>query len=127
MQIATIYLSPITLPGGTAQLRLQANCPDFDSGAVKSKGGQLTVQAPCPPVTVNADSIIRNSAAYKAALIGRGLADMRADSLKASNKSLTDQLSKTRKDFFWLGVSCLGLMVWTFRSPIISLLKKIFA
>ena len=129
------YISfPITLPGGTAQLRLQANCPDFDSGTVKSEGGQLTIQAPCPPVTVNADSIIRNSAAYKAALINRHAADMRADSVVQQNAVLTADRNRFKTErnmaYKWLsgitGAILVGLLAWWKLGTVTGLISKLF-
>ena len=125
---------PITLPGGTAQLRLQTNCPDFDSGAVKSKGGQLTVQAPCPPVTVNADSIIRNSAAYKVALISRQAAELRADSVVQQNAVLTADKDRFKNErdtaYKWLGgligAILVGLLAWWRLGAVTGLISKIF-
>ena len=129
------YISlPVSVPGGTAILRLQANCPDFDSGAVKSNGGQLTIQAACPPVVVNTDSIIRNNNAYKAALIARGLADMKADSLLQVNavlKSDRDKLKNQRNAAYkWLGGLIAGmvvvLLIWLKSGAISGLIKGIF-
>ena len=129
------YISfPISVPGGVAQLRLQANCPDFDSGAVKSEGGQLTITAPCPPVEVNADSIIRNSAAYKAALINRHAADLRADSIIQQNAVLTADKKrfKTERDtaYKWLGgiagAILVGLLAWWKLGAVTGLISKLF-
>jgi hypothetical protein len=129
------YISlPVAVPGGTAVLRLQANCPDFDSGAVKSSAGQLTIQAPCPPVTINADSIIRNSNAYKAALVARGLADAKSDSLLQANAVLKADKDKFKSErnvaYKWLGGLIAGfaivLLVWWKSGAISGLIKGIF-
>lgn len=73
---------PLTVPGGMVTVKQPVPCPDYDSGSVKIKDGQLAVRAPCPPVTINTDSLFRNNAVYKSALVGRRLADMKRDSVE---------------------------------------------
>lgn len=99
-----ILANPFYLPGGMIVKELPAPCPDFDSGTVKSKGGRLSINIPCPPVPVNADSIIRNSPAYKGALAGRRLAELQADSLRqrmAVSNADRDRYKGHRNTAWW--------------------------
>lgn len=122
----------IQIPGGSPQLRFTTPCPDFDSGKVKSKGGLLTVTAPCPPVTFNADSLIRNSALFKMAILEAGKnAVLRqqqaniADEKQKEIESLKQKIAALNKWILLFVCICAPLTLWTFRGPVLKLLKLI--
>lgn len=103
-----ILAFPITVPGGMIVKTVSSPCPDFDSGAVRSRGGKLTITANCPPINVNADSIVRNSAGYKSALLAWRGELMRADSLQRDVYQVTNErdtaLSNYRQAMKWLSI-----------------------
>ena len=72
----------LTVPGGLLHLTDTTPCPDFHNSEVSSKGGVLTVNKSCPPVSINADSLVRNSDLYKAAILARRNAEIEADTNK---------------------------------------------
>lgn len=127
---STILAFPLTLPGGMVTVTQQAPCPDFDSGSVKSSRGVLTVTAPCPDKTVNADSIIRNSPAYIAAMAGRALAEARADSLKVvtvQQDVKLDRQAAQLKWFYSISAALIGFgALWLVFGGKLSLIKSLF-
>ncbi|WP_126244328.1 hypothetical protein [Chitinophaga rhizosphaerae] len=105
---------PLTLQGEAITIETRGSIPDFDSGAVKSKSGRLTVK--CPDKTLNLDSILRNNRVFLAMVTAWKLAEARKDSTarenavyKADNARLTK--GKRAADLrFWLLAG--AVLVW---------------
>ena len=127
---STILAFPLTVPGGMITITQQTPCPDFDSGAVKSSAGVLTVTARCPDKEINVDSLIRNNAAYKAALVGRGLAEARADSLEIvtiQQAVKLDRQAMQLKWFYGVAIALLSIgLVLLFAGGKLSFITKLF-
>lgn len=68
----------LQVPGGIVRLTDTTPCPDFVNTEMRSDSGRITLLKPCPPVRVNADSIVRASTLYKAAILGRRDAEISA-------------------------------------------------
>lgn len=110
----------ITLPGGQVVIRDTIPCPD---------GSRVPVEydQPCPPVKVVTRTVYRDSLVQV-----ENTAHVRA--LQADSTSLTNQVSAaiTRGDkwqkwaLYALGAAAL-LAGWIFRSPILSMVKKLIA
>lgn len=119
---------PLIVPGGMVVLETESPCPDFDSGRLKSKDGKLTAQVRCPDKTIKLDSLIRNSDAYKAVLLGRARADAIADSLDTEcfNKDLKISSQKGQLQLLYpvvVGGLLIGA-IFLFAGSKLSLIKK---
>lgn len=127
---STILSFPLTVPGGMVTVTHQTPCPDFDSGAIRSSAGALTVTAPCPDKEINLDSLIRNNAAYIAALIARGLAEARADSLEVVAVQQGVKLDRQATQLRWfyaINAALIGLgVLWLIFGSKLSFIKSLF-
>lgn len=126
-----ILAFPLNLPGG--MVTVTPDCPN-DTRPVDLR--RQVVQ--CPPVALNMDSVIRANAGYRAALVGRHLADAEADSLQkclatvsAEKYLFATELRAAKKRLTWyniaagiLGAIVVGILVFKFKTGGLGLFKQ---
>lgn len=120
----------VNLPGGLITLYDSVPCPDFNREGVSSKNGRLTIAKECPPVSINADSLIRNSTLFKNTLLDLQKASLSTQQEHANTsyllsrvQILSNQNEQKGKALIWLSLGLFCCMAWIFRNPIL----KIFA
>lgn len=116
--------SILTIPGGYIRLTDTVPCNDFTNKEASSRSGVMTITKPCPPVSVNVDSIIRNSKLFIHELLERKAAELNAQILQDQNDILrerNEQLTTQRNNY----IKILAVIALILAAYILGRIKKI--
>lgn len=59
----------VIIPGGMMLINDTVPCNDFSNKEVKISRGKLNLLKPCPPISINVDSIVKQSILFKDAIL----------------------------------------------------------
>lgn len=115
------YITPgspqiLTIPGGMVNFVIR--------DTVKGKDSIINITKPCPPITINVDSLVRKSNLFTNVILGKQSSDLELSTVRADNQKLQNRNTELKK---WLNlcIKILGGIGIVLAAYIFGRIKKI--